>query len=284
MLRRFCATLVFLFSLATLTYGQAVGMPLVPAATNGGTHFFVEGDVEWASTKLNGNVEPREYDKTFIPQISLGWNIADSNAVLLNYRYINTQVKETFNLNVPDLESTITRRLNLQNVDITYRERMGGPDAPLGMEVDMGFRFAWSKFRDEMDAATIAGPVNTQNELGFLVGGTRFGIKPYFTFDPSGWKMTIYGQAHLAYLWGTFHGQSWQDQVVQINTRDNSTLFNWDAEVGLSMYCPGLEGILQFTAGYRYEQWTIDRLGFMTSSDQGKLTQYGPFLRLQVSF
>lgn len=268
----------------TVLLAQAPGLPLVETATSTGARFFLEGDVQWATPRLSGNFEPRQLDRTFIPQINFGWNISDAQAAIIGYRYVNSQVGEVFNANVPDLESVVDRSVNLQTFDLLYRERMGGPDAPFGMDVDMGFRIAWGDIENATNALTIAGPVYSQQQLDFVTGGTRIGIRPYWTFDPSGWRMTLYAQGHIAYLWGSFNAQSWVDQAPVISARDYSTMWNWDAEAGFSMFVPGMEGVLQLTAGYRYEVWSVDRLGFMTSSDTGSLTMYGPFLRLQLSF
>ncbi len=275
---------IFILVIAGNLYGQAPGLPLVAPPASGGAHFFLEGDVLWATSKLNGNVEPQQYDKSFVPSLTVGMNMSADNSMILGYRWLNTQTSEIFNAGVPDLESTVSRRLTFQNVDLIYREKLGGEGAAFGMDVDMGFRLAWAKFRDETNAQTIAGPVSSEQQLSFFTGGTRIGVRPYFTFDQSAWRMTVYAQGNIAYLWGSFKAQSWVDQAQVQYDKDNSTLWNWDAEAGFSMFLPGMENTLQMTVGYRYETWNGERLGFITASDKGSLVNYGPFVRLQLSF
>lgn len=273
------------FLLVPLLPAQTAGLP---TTSSGGQTFFVEGDVEWASVKLNGTTEPREFDKTYLPRLAIGWNIAADQVMYGSFRYLSAKAEETFNPGVPDLESNISRHINLNVFDLMYRERMGGAGAPFGMDVDMGTRFAWAYFKDEETRSTIAGPLSQDQKLDFYTFGGRVGLRPYWMFDQSSWQMTIYGQADFSWLWGQFREKNLYNPqgAGRLSTSNNSwdSLWNLDLEAGVSSYVPGLEGMLQLTLGYHYEIWSIDKLGSLTGGNNGKLTSQGPFVRLQFSF
>jgi hypothetical protein len=185
------------------------------------------------------------------------------------------------------------REFKLQAVDLMYRERMGGPDAPFGLDFDLGSRFAWAKFIDRHTTSMMVGPNSFREESDFFAVGPRIGLKPYWTFDNSSWRMTLYAQGNASFLWSNFKNKAWvNDPLVDplgyerlvYSAAPNGFLWNFDGEAGFSMFVPGLEGILQLTGGYRYELWNSSKMGFITESGSGTLTNHGPFLRLQISF
>ena len=283
MVRIFSVALLFLLMANQSIVAQAPGLPLVaPAST--GPRFWLDGDVEWAAPRVNGSEQPRKYDHTFIPQLEFGWNIADDQAVFLSYRYLGADVSTAFNLGVPDAETLKWRHLRLHTVDLMYRERMGGVGAPLGMDVDMGSRFAYTNFSDLINATTFPGPVIEQRELSAFLMGPRLGIRPYWMFDQSEWQITIYGQINGSYLLGTFRSREYVNNATTVYDNTYSSVWNFDTEAGLSFCIPGFDGSLKCTGGYRYEYWNAGRLGFITGSDTGTMTMQGPFVRLQFSF
>jgi hypothetical protein len=282
MIRGLSSLLLLLVVSTQWVHAQAPGMSLVPPPSTG-PHFWLDGDIEWASPRVNGNEHPKSYDKTFIPQITFGWNIADDQAMFLTYRYLGADTSDAFNVGMPDAQTDTWRHLRLQTLDLMYRERLGGPGAPLGLDVDMGSQFAYNKFNDHSTADTIAGPVETQRELSAFLMGPRIGIRPYWMFDQSEWQMTIYGRLNGSYLWGTFRSRESVNGLPTVYDNTYSSLWNFDAEAGLSFNIPGFDG-LQLTGGYRYEYWSSSRFGFITGSDTGTLSMQGPFIRLQFSF
>jgi len=283
MVRGFSALLLLLALSTQGVYAQAPGLPLVaPPSSSPG--FWFAGDVQWARPGLNSVENPSKYDSTFIPQLEVGWNIAADQALVLNYRYLGADASAVSNPGVPDAESESWRHLRLNTFDVMYRERLGGVGAPLGMDFDMGSRFAYAKFTDLFNNSTIAGPVTDQRDLSGLLIGPRLGIRPYWMFDQSEWQMTIYGKADASYLLGTFRSREWMNGQTTIYDNSASTLWNYDLEAGLSFYVPGLEGVLQFTAGYRYEYWNSTKLSLITHTDPGTMSMQGPFIRLQLSF
>lgn len=283
MLRRILAITLFLVLLPSLA-AQTAGLP---TSSSSSQTFFVEGDVEWASVKLNGTTAPKDFDKTYLPRLALGWNIAADQVVYGSYRYLGASASETFNAGVPDLESNINRSIKLNVFDLMYRESMGGAGAPFGMDVDMGTRFAWAYFKDTEVDSTIAGPLFGQQRLDFYTFGGRLGLRPYWMFDQSAWQMTIYGQADFSWLWGQIRQKGEFDPAldrISYSNKSWDSLWNFDLEAGVSSYVPGLEGMLKLTLGYRYEMWSIDKLGALTGGNNGKLAVQGPFVRLQLSF
>lgn len=283
MVRQYFFALMVVLNTSSLVLAQAPGLPLVPPPSST-PRFFLEGDVQWASPRVNGEQEPRKYDATFIPKLAMGWNLSDDQAVILSYRYLAGDVSTIFHEGVPDAETEVFRHLRLHTIDLMYRERLGGVGMPLGMDVDMGSRFVYSTFSDTINATTIAGPVDTLREQSTLLAGARLGIRPYWTFDQSAWQMTLYAQASGSYLLGTFRSREWVNAQPALFDNTYSSMWNLDAEAGLSSYLPGFEGVLQLTAGYRYEYWSGSRLGFITGTDPGTISMHGPFIRLQWSF
>jgi len=281
------AMLLILCSTLTVS-AQAPVLPLVAPASNMDSQFFVAADMQWASVKLNGTVKPTDFESVLVPQFTVGWQRLAEQVFFANYRFLGADVGESFNVGVPDLESSMARRIRLNTIDIMYRERLGGEGAPFGLDVDMRTRLAWAYFTDTNNALTIAGPVYTQRELDFYVGGARLGIRPYWMFDESAWQMTLYAQGNIAWLWGNFDSKYFQNSAISgVTSRSSNswdTIWNYDAELGMSMFVPGFEGILQLSGGYRYEGWSTDQLGSLTGSDPGRLTFHGPFLRLQWLF
>lgn len=284
MLQRLC--LLCLLLVPGTLLAQAPGMPLFSPTPSTPQRFFVEGDVEWASVKFNGN-SPTDYDRTFIPSVSVGWNLAQEQVFFATYRFLGADVGETFNAGVPDLESTFKQRIRLNMVDIMYRETLGGEGMPLGMSFDVGTRFAWAYMNTWDEALTIAGPLFDHREQNFYVGGGRLGVRPYWMFDQSAWQMTVFGEASFSYLWGQFREQGvYSPQSVgrsNTSSKDWDTMWNVDLEAGFSMYVPGCEGVLKLIGGYRYEIWSTERFGFVNDGSD-KLTVHGPFLRIQFSF
>jgi len=283
MVRGITALLLLLLVSTQGIFAQALGLPLVPAPSSS-PRFWIDGDVEWASPRVNSDEHPKKYDSTFIPRLTFGWNIADDQAMILSYRYLGADVSAAYHLGVPDAETEEWRHLRLHTLDLMYRERLGGVGAPLGMDVDMGSRFAYMKLSDQINASTIAGAFNDQRELSAFLIGPRLGLRPYWMFDQSEWQMTIYGQVNGSYLMGTFRAREWANGLTLVSDNTYTSLWNFDAEAGLSFFVPGLEGLLQLTAGYRYEYWNASRLGFITGNDPGTMTMQGPFIRLQFSF
>lgn len=283
MVRTFSIVMLLLVVSNQSVVAQAPGLPLVaPPSTS--PRFWLDGDVQWASPRVNGNDFLLKYDSTFIPQLTFGWNIADDQAVFLTYRYLGADTSGAFNVGMPDAETDVWRHVRLHTLDLMYRERLGGVGAPLGMDVDMGSRFAYSKFNDQINASTIAGPVIDQRESSAFLMGPRMGIRPYWMFDQSEWQMTIYGRLNGSYLLGTFRSRENVNGTSTVYDNTYSSLWNFDAEAGLSFCIPGFDGNLQFTGGYRYEYWNASRWGFITGTDPGTMTMQGPFIRLQFSF
>jgi hypothetical protein len=281
--------LTLLTLLVPLTaFAQAPGLPLVAAPRMASSSFFVEADAEWASTRLNGNREPTEFEKSFLPRLAMGWAIKPEQIVWGQYRFLNADANEGFNVGVPDLESHVERHVRVNMVDLMYRECLGGEGAPFGLSVDMGTRFAWAYFKDHVEAQTIAGPNFETRDLNFYTFGGRVGGRLYWAFDQSAWQMTLYGQANGSYLWGQFRDNvSYNPQTplnLNASNKNWDTIWNYDLEAGLSSYIPGFEGVLQLTLGYRYEVWAGERLGFMTGGGTGQLTSHGPMIRLQWTF
>lgn len=283
MVRGLSITLLLLLVFMQWGYAQAPGMSLVPPPSTG-PRFWFEGDVEWASPRVNGDLYPKKYDSTFIPQIALGWNIADDQAMFLSYRYLGADASSAFNVGMPDAETETWRHLRLHTMNLMYRERLGGVGAPLGMDVDMGSQFAYLNFNDHSIVNSIAGPLDQQRELSAFLMGPRVGIRPYWMFDQSEWQMTIYGRLNGSYLWGTFRDRGSVNGVSTAYDNAYSSIWNFDAEAGLSFCIPGTDGALQITGGYRYEYWSSTRLGFVTGADTGTLSMQGPFVRLQFTF
>jgi hypothetical protein len=277
------AAVLLLFVTTQWGFTQAPGLPLVPPPS-GSPSFWFSADVEWARPTLNGDRQPKKYDSTFIPQIQAGWNIANDQAMLLTYRYVGADTSSAFLVGVPDAESEVWRHLRLNTLDLMYRERLGGVGAPLGMDFDMGSRFVYTKLTDTINASTIAGPVETQRQVSSFLMGPRLGIRPYWMFDQSEWQMTIYAEANGSYLLGTFRSRESANAQPLLYDNTYSSMWNFDAEAGLSFFVPGLSGLLQFTAGYRYEYWNAGKFGLMTGNDPGTMTMQGPFIRLQFSF
>jgi hypothetical protein len=279
------AALLLLLALSTQgVYAQAPGLPLVPPPS-GSPSFWLYGDLEWARPRLNGEDHPKKYDSTFIPQIQFGWNIADDQALVVDYRYLGADSSKGYLYGDPETELESWRHLRLHTLDIMYRERLGGVGAPLGMDFDMGSRFAYAKFDDLFSTTSSAGTIADQRELSGLLIGPRLGIRPYWMFDQSEWQMTIYGQANASYLLGTFRSREWVNgQTTIYDNSDSSALWNYDLEAGLSFFVPGMGGVLQFTAGYRYEYWNASKMSLITRSDPGTLSLQGPFIRLTFSF
>ncbi|MBL8821699.1 MAG: hypothetical protein JNJ77_03855 [Planctomycetia bacterium] len=283
-----CIALILLIATTLAISAQAPGLSLVAPPSNIDSRFFLAADMQWASVKMNGTVNPTDFESTLVPQLTVGWQRLAEQLFFANYRFLGADVGESFNVGVPDLESSMSRRIRLNTIDIVYRERLGGEGVPFGLDVDMGSRFAWAYFTDTNHALTIAGPVNTQRELDFYVGGARLGIRPYWMFDESAWQMTLYAQGNIAWLWGNFDSKYYQNSAISgVTSRSSNswdTLWNYDAEAGMSMYIPGFEGILQLSGGYRYEGWSTGQMSSLTGSDPGRLTFHGPFLRLQWLF
>ncbi len=276
-------TLLLFAATAEALLAQAPGMPLVPTASSS-PKFWLDGDVEWASPRMNGENHPKSYDKTFIPQLTFGWNIADDQALVLTYRYLGADTSAGFNVGIPDAETDVWRHLRWHTFDIMYRERLGGVGAPLGMDFDMGTRLVYSKFNDHSLTDTIAGPLDQQRDLSAFLMGARAGIRPYWVFDQSEWQMTLYGQLNGSYLAGIYRGREWVNGANLVSDNTYSSLWNFDAEAGFSFNIPGFDGALQFTGGYRYEYWSASRIGFITGADTGTMTMQGPFIRLQFAF
>ncbi|MFT3878845.1 MAG: Lpg1974 family pore-forming outer membrane protein [Gemmatales bacterium] len=283
MIRLLSALFLLLLGTTPCLLAQAPGMPLVAAASSS-PRFWLDGDVEWASPRVNGNDLSRRYDSTFIPQITFGWNIADDQAMIASYRYLGADTSAAYHVGIPDAESEDWRHLRLQTLDLMYRERMGGVGAPLGMDVDMGSRFVYTKFNDQILANTIGGPFDQQREQSAFLMGPRMGIRPYWMFDQSEWQMTIYGRLNGSYLWGTFRSRESVNGSPTVYDNTYSSLWNYDAEAGLSFCIPGTDGALQLSGGYRYEYWSSSRFGFITGGDTGNVTTQGPFIRLQFAF
>jgi len=283
MVRGLSALLLLFITTTQYVLAQAPGLPLIPPPSNA-PRFWLDGDVEWASPRVNGNDALLKYDSTFIPQLTFGWNIADDQAVFLSYRYLGADVSSVFNVGMPDAETAEWRHMRLHTIDLMYRERLGGVGAPLGMDVDMGSRFVYTQFNDQINASTIAGPVINEREQSAFLMGPRMGIRPYWMFDQSEWQITIYGRLNGSYLWGTFRSRENVNGTSTVSDNTYSSLWNFDAEAGLSFCIPGFDSHLQFTGGYRYEYWNAGRLGFITGTDPGTMTMQGPFIRLQFSF
>lgn len=271
-----------------IAMAQAPGLPLVSPPPMASARFFVEGDAEWASTKLNGTTQPTEYDKTFLPRVAFGWAIKPEQIVWGQYRFLHADASEDFHVGVPDLESHASRHVRINMIDLMYRESLGGEGMPFGLSVDMGTRFSWAYFKDQMEHQTIAGPQGVERDLNFYAMGGRLGARLFWMFDQSDWQMTLYGQGNFSYLWGQFRENARYDPQspgnINFNSRNWDTVWNYDLEAGLSSYIPGFEGVLQLTLGYRYEVWAGESLGFMTGGGTGQLTSHGPMIRLQWSF
>jgi signal peptidase I len=88
MLIRSLAVLILILSFKNVLFAQAPAT--VPSDSGIPTmqRFFLEGDLLWTRPHLSGNKQPNNFDETFAPQLTFGWNLAEAQAFFLSYRYM----------------------------------------------------------------------------------------------------------------------------------------------------------------------------------------------------